>query len=643
MERTRLTGSPSHQAGPKLLRAGSVNVIYESGSLRYLSMGGVEAVRRIYFALRDENWDTIEGTISNEVVRVAEDSFEVTFVSSHRHEEIDFVWKAEIKGGSDGEISFSFDGEAFSGFRRNRTGLCVLHPLTAAGSRCTVTHHDGSKESSMFPVQISPHQPFFSIRRIRHALTDDLECEVEFEGDVFEMEDQRNWTDGSFKIYSTPLALPFPVAIESRAKIAQRVTVRPVGKLQPQNWAVRRTVRTDSVVFEIDNGRQFDLPEIGFEHLSGGTGLTEKIRSRLIRLNPDFIRCEIRPSRQNEEELAAVLQEVYGFSVPLEVALFLGANREAELGRLERVIRKIKPHLKRVLLFDEGRKVTSPETLRSVVPLLRALAPDAKIYGGTDAFFAEINRNQPDPMLVDGLVFSVNPQVHTFDNGSLVETLGAQVCVVESARAFSSGKPICVSPITFKMRWNPNATSVDGLLPVEGLAQRVDARQLSLFGAAWTVGSIRSLAMGGAASATYYETVGPRGLMESSEPSLPRELFPSISSGIFPLYYVFLELAAYHGGKVTLTRSSAPLVAEALVVSKEGRSLAALSNYSQSPLEAEIRGISRNARVRYLDNNSYDCHSSDPERYLQMTNKRTKESARMNLSLPANGVVFVSY
>ena len=33
---------------------------------------------------------------------------------------------------------------------------------------------------------------------------------VAFDGDIFEMEDQRNWTDASYKIYSTPLRLPFP-------------------------------------------------------------------------------------------------------------------------------------------------------------------------------------------------------------------------------------------------------------------------------------------------------------------------------------------------------------------------------------------------------------------------------------------------
>ena len=34
-----------------------------------------------------------------------------------------------------------------------------------------------------------------------------------FNGETFEMEDQRNWTDASFKTYCTPLSLPYPIKI----------------------------------------------------------------------------------------------------------------------------------------------------------------------------------------------------------------------------------------------------------------------------------------------------------------------------------------------------------------------------------------------------------------------------------------------
>src|SRR5699024_4989680 len=48
---------------------------------------------------------------------------------------------------------------------------------------------------------------------------------VAFDGDTFEMEDQRNWTDASFKTYSRPLSLPFPYTVEAGAAVRQAVTI----------------------------------------------------------------------------------------------------------------------------------------------------------------------------------------------------------------------------------------------------------------------------------------------------------------------------------------------------------------------------------------------------------------------------------
>jgi hypothetical protein len=46
---------------------------------------------------------------------------------------------------------------------------------------------------------------------------------LSFIGDVFETEDQRNWTDASFKTYSTPLSRPFPVSVAAGTVVRQSV------------------------------------------------------------------------------------------------------------------------------------------------------------------------------------------------------------------------------------------------------------------------------------------------------------------------------------------------------------------------------------------------------------------------------------
>ena len=50
------------------------------------------------------------------------------------------------------------------------------------------------------------------------------------------MEDQRNWTDASFKTYSTPLRIPYPVEVAPGQDPVQAVTMRYLAR-------ARRSVR----------------------------------------------------------------------------------------------------------------------------------------------------------------------------------------------------------------------------------------------------------------------------------------------------------------------------------------------------------------------------------------------------------------
>ena len=61
-------------------------------------------------------------------------------------------------------------------------------------------------------------------RALRSTLTAATVATV-FEGDLFEMEDQRNWSDGSFKTYCTPIALGYPHEARAGARLRQRVDV----------------------------------------------------------------------------------------------------------------------------------------------------------------------------------------------------------------------------------------------------------------------------------------------------------------------------------------------------------------------------------------------------------------------------------
>lgn len=69
-----------------------------------------------------------------------------------------------------------------------------------------------------------------------------------------------------------------------------------------------------------------------------------------------------------------------------------------------------------------------------------------------------LQRNLPPLDQIDLVTFSNNPQVHAFDNISIVETLEAQPQAVATAQIRAKGLPVMVSPVTLKMRFNPYAT-----------------------------------------------------------------------------------------------------------------------------------------------------------------------------------------
>jgi hypothetical protein len=612
-------GSPNPEPVRVKLRAGSVSLEFEDGMLRYLCVGSIEVLRGIYAAVRDHNWETVPGELRDVDMDVRPQSFVITFTSDHRRGDLHFVWNGEIRGTAAGVITYSFDGEAKTAFRRNRIGFCILHPMTAAGKSLMIEHTDGSVEASQFPLLISPHQPCFDICGLRHEAAPGLWTEVRMVGETFEMEDQRNWTDASFKTYCTPLALPFPVQVNAGEHIYQSVTIRVSGASE-----VSRDEQFDQFL-ELDSSASTSLPAIGLCWSSDHNALTDREIDRLQALRLNHIRYDLHFDSGWQDTLGRVLKQALRICSRLELAVHLshrnkGAVAQDELSELQRFFTEHRVS-GWVLVFRDGEIVTHSPTFA----LASAILEHQTIGMGTDAFFTELNRNRPDDPTVNLLAFSVNPQVHAFDNASLVESIPVLSKTVESAFGFLRRKvAIHVTPVTLKMRWNPNATGPEMPTPANALPQRVDPRQMSLFGAGWTMGAIRALAQGGAHSITFYETVGWLGVMERDCGSPLPVLFPSVPGAVFPMYHVFASISEFveattgNAGVVQVPHftSSNPLQFSGLALQAGSRLRLLIANHTQQPQSLLLRGISGAYSLRRLDEASVVSAMRDPEGFL---------------------------
>jgi D-apionolactonase len=621
-------GSEKAVASAVSLKAGPLTMSFEPDTavLRHIRLGDFEVARAIYAAVRDQNWATILPQLSNLQVQCEKASFTITFDVHCRKDAIDYFWRGRITGENAGRMTYQFDGEARSAFLRNRIGICVLHPITeCSGKPLTIEHEDGLVEQGVFPKEIAPWQPFKEIRALSYDVHAGMRAEFRFAGDIFEMEDQRNWSDASFKTYCTPLRIPIPQQVNAGDRVHQVCTLSLSGAVKP----VLPVVQGRPPQVSIATTPVFPLPPIGFCVARDAEPLTATEIARLKLLRPAHLRVDVRlsdPAYVARLERAAAESRQLG--APLHLAATVTDSANDQLKELRAHLDLVKPNIGLWLIFHESEEATNERWLILAREILQSYAPHVLFAGGTLDWFTEINRNRPGPDTPWFTCYSLTPQVHAFDNVTLVENLEAQALTVESAKKITA-KPVVISPVTLRMRDNWGSHK-------EGFPPEVDPRQLSLLGAGWTLGSISRLAMTGhVQSLTYFETKGWRGLMEAETgPRMP-EHFPSAHGMVFPLYHVFADIAEFGARQIYSSHCTHPLQSEAItLVNGQGKRRILVANLTGDAQDLKIKSGTATAQVRFLDETNFEQATRDPEAYRQGLGVRVEAvTAKIELKL----------
>lgn len=635
-------GSNQEIPEPVGLVAGPLTMQFEplTGLVRYVRIGDHEILRAIYAAVRDQNWATIPPRLSNVKQEIGKESFKLSFDVECQQGEIDYFWQGEIVGESDGTIRYSFDGQARSSFRRNRIGICVLHPIAeCAGQPCRVEHSDAKEEPGTFPRSISPGQPFYDVRKISYSVAG-VSAQVGFEGDEFEMEDQRNWGDASFKTYCTPQSRPKPAPVNPGDRVRQSVrltlqkpvrTVLPVLLGRPPQISISTTpvVQLPPIGFCLERAAFAGMDDKGaFSPLTPlrgegeeavGQSLKVKQIERLRWLRPGHLRVDLRLSDATYPAiLQGAISQSGALNTSLHVALIVSDNAERELRELARKVSKLKPRISLWLIFHEKEESIQERWVKVAREILQETGP-ALMAAGTLGFFTEFNRNRPPADATAFPCFSLNPQVHATDMVTMVENLAGHAMDVETAGEISP-KPVVLSPITLKIRQDmakPAEAGTTNQFGRPSLPPDVDPRQMSLFGAGWTLGSIARLATTGHVhSLTYFETIGWRGIMESENGSELSDKFPSLPGSVFPMYHVFADIAEFSGKQIQPTHSSHPLITEGLTLfDLKGRRRILVANLSNQMQEVKIKSGTCEGHIRYLDETNVERAMVEPENF----------------------------
>jgi len=542
----------------RVLRAGQLTATLDGVDLRFVRWGDIEIARRIYVAIRDIAWDTVLPEILDIAVDESEHRFSVHCRCRHAAGPIGFQWTGTIAASSDGILTYQMDGEAESDFDYAKIGLCIHHPLTTVGKPYRGETQTGTV-AGRFPATIAPQihlgeidLPVFPpVVSLTIAQTDSVIAEFSFAGERFELEDQRNWSDASFKSYSLPadLGYHFHAAAGEHLRDAVKISVR--------GEAPAATARTSEIVL-VELGKELaqPMPRIGLR-FSGRSATPEQLQ--LLRTaNPAHLRSDLHLADEAwPDQLARADAEAARLGCPLELAITLADDPEHELAALAATLPNLASTVARVIVLRDSEEATRPLWLAAARGQLGPLLGDVPFFGGTSANFNELNRNRECVSGADGVAYALNPQVHAFDDLSLMENIAGQPEALTTLHTFTT-LPVAVSPIALRL---PSAYA--------------DTRQSTQFAAAWTLASIAALARAGADSLTYFETTGSRGIVDG---------------GPYPVHDVFAALNRWSDAKLIDLDVSDELTVAGLACLFHAAGVLALANLTDEPCEVDVRG-----------------------------------------------------
>jgi hypothetical protein len=248
-----------------MLHAGPIQLKFADGELRYLRVGDREIMRRIYFGVRDVNMGTEMPVFSQVQVTPGDDHFAIHLAAACSGKSLRYDWSADITGSAEGTIVFRVTGAASTDGTSRRIGLCVLYGTGAlAGQKFEVLGKDGQVTPGQFPLLVSPTLVGKQFNTLRYS-ADGLKVQCGIAESLFDMEDQRNYGDSSFKAYN-PLPYPYP-KIAAGSQLTQTLTLSVAGAA-PTSQPVQQEAATRVRIGAPIAGATF--PAIGSRNTFGG-------------------------------------------------------------------------------------------------------------------------------------------------------------------------------------------------------------------------------------------------------------------------------------------------------------------------------------------------------------------------------------
>jgi D-apionolactonase len=592
----KLCGTEEIDPPSRKLTAGPLTAELENGQLRYVAFNGVEAVRGIAFIIRDQNWGTYTPRIDSLSVKEKAESFTVEYTAVCADANQRLRYEARITGSSDGALAFHAVATPETDFVTNRAGFVVLHPAGLAGHKLKVLHVDGSEKETRFPERISPSQPVFDIRALSHEAAPGLWATCRMEGDAFEMEDQRNWTDASYKTYVRPLALPWGYTLAKESRHEQSVRLSFTGG----GGGVEGARASGAVAIALGRDLPLRIPELGvalpYDEIEAASAAVDALRT----LKACFLVCHADlgdGAALSKFEGIRKAGEAAAARIVLEVVIPDEGDAEASLKPVAAAAKSARLEIDSIVVstaadlksWQPGAKRPEKPTVEEIAKAARAAFPGVKLGGGMLSTFTELNRKRPKAALFDFVTHTTCSIVHAADDRSVMETLETLPAIISSTRAVIGEKPYRIGPSAIAARMNPYGEGVVDN-PANGriCLTNNDPRQRGLFDAAWTLGYVAACAYGGLEAVALGATTGPLGFIHHRSADRPEPYFDSLDGhAVYPAFHVMAGLSRGNHHLIEV-KSSEPRKAGALAWREDTRVVLWLANLTAEHLTIRL-------------------------------------------------------
>ena len=455
---------------------------------------------------------------------------------------------------------------------------------------------------------IDPYQTFKSIRSLAHEVMPGVTVTCTMEGDAWEIEDHRNWTDASFKTYVRLLEWGFPYVIRAGEEVRQRVAF----DLSGPGVAGLAPAADDDPVVRIELGAPAGrFPELGLSlpqrRLDEAAAVAEAIRD----VGPRFLHCRIDPAAGDAGQLLKRfrdLAEALDSPVALEILVSDPGDIEGQLRSAKRLIGAagLEPSaiiaLPATSMLELSPGVRADKRSIAEVPrAARMVFPAGLVGGGVFGFFAEFNRNPPPVEHLDFVTHITTALVHHNDDASVMETISSIASVVRSARILTKGKPHWLGPANIGLDDNPYGACTPNPNNGRLTMARMDPRHRGLFGAAWLIGYVAAAAGEGVARIVTGAPAGELGLAYART-DYPQPYFDLAGPGsVYPIYHVVRALCRVAEATILAVRSSAPQRVAALACQNDVETVLWLANLTPRPQSVRLPGATWRAVVLDCD------------------------------------------